>query len=106
MITHQTVKRGKVVSADYTDEVGNKIDYVAELSGCPYSFPAGTWTFVKTGDDMTQVKTRDGVVFTRRQIYSGFKGVDKNFYGEYLNGTSFVHNRDNIISGRWEIEGL
>lgn len=38
---------------------------------------------------MTQVKTREGVSFTRRQMYAGFKGVDKNFYGNYLNGTSF-----------------
>lgn len=61
---------------------------------------------MKVGDDMNQVKTKAGVTFSRRETYAGFRGVDKNFYGDWLNGTSFVHNRNNILSGRWELETL
>lgn len=55
---------------------------------------------------MNQVKTKAGVTFSRRETYAGFRGVDNNFYGNWLNGTSFVHNRNNILSGRWELESL
>ena len=109
VLVHQTVKKGPMLSSDYKDEVGGKIDFVvltSDLSACPYKFPANTWTFVKVGDDMTQSKTRQGVTFSRRQTYAGFKGVDKNFYGDWLNHSSFVHNQANILSGRWEIEKL
>lgn len=113
VLVHQTVKRGSVLSAEYSGEVGGKIDFVvlsSDLSACPYKFPTEggkpVWTFVKIGDDMNQVKTRAGVTFSRRQTYAGFKGVDKNFYGDWLNHTSFVHNKNNILSGRWELEKL
>lgn len=113
VLVHQTVKKGSVLSAEYSGEIGGKIDYIVDLSaldGCPYTFPTEggqpVWTFVKIGDDMNQVKTRQGVTFSRRETYAGFKGVDKNFYGDFLNHSSFVHNKNNILSGRWELQKL
>lgn len=109
VLVHQTVKRGHALSAEYSGEVGGKIDFEVELSaldGCPYTFPDNTWTFVKIGDDMSQTKTRQGVSFMRRETYAGFRGIDKNFYGDWLNHTSFEHNKNNILSGRWELESL
>ena len=61
---------------------------------------------MKIGDDMSQTKTRQGVSFMRRETYAGFRGIDKNFYGDWLNHTSFEHNKSNILSGRWELESL
>ena len=55
---------------------------------------------------MSQTKTRQGVSFMRRETYAGFRGIDKNFYGDWLNHTSFEHNKSNILSGRWELESL
>lgn len=105
ILVHQTVKRGSAPTMTYADELGGGIDHVISSSvpyGCPYTFPPNTWTFVKIGDEMTQVKTRQGVSFTRRETFGGYRGVDMNYYG---NGT-FSHDKDGIISGRWELESL
>lgn len=108
ILTHITVKSGGATSSTtpgFPDVVGADLDHIVSLpSGCPYNFPANTWTWVKIGDDMTETKTRSEqrVTFVRRQQYLGSKAVDVNFYG---NGT-FSHTEAGILSGRWEIEGL
>lgn len=50
--------RGPVAS-NYQGTVGDGIDYIVDtLSGCPYTFPLSTWTWIKIGDDMQQVKVK------------------------------------------------
>lgn len=105
VIRHQTVSRGSV-SANYAKTIGGSIDHIVgdSIQGCPYRFPSNTWTFVKTGDEVQQVKTRQGVSYTHIETFSGFRygTVDMNFYGNM----PFSHTEDGILSGRWEVESL
>lgn len=105
IITHQTVKKGNIELA-YDKTLGDSIDHVVdELANCPYSFPAGKWTWVKIGDDMTQTKVKSPkqmTIFTRRETFAGFTDVDMNFYGN----EPFNHSEAGILSGRWEIGAL
>ena len=77
VLTHTTVKNftsnlSNVLSNNvrYTDTLGEGIDHVVEggaPNGCPYSFPTSQsgeeWQWVKTGDDLQHVKTKERITF-------------------------------------------
>lgn len=102
ILTHQTVRSGALSSSYTTSTLGEDIDHVSELpDGCPYSFD-DSWVWIKTGDNMTQVKdkTNDTVTFTRQETFMGVidDEYDVNYYG---NGT-FSHTEQGITTGRWK----
>lgn len=82
VLTHTTVKSASYSgtgSPALSGAVGGEIDHIVTIpSGCPYNFPADTWIWVKIGDDMQETKTRSKqrVVFVRREMYAGFTDVD------------------------------
>lgn len=107
VVTHQTVRHGSANYTTYASTVGDQIDHVLSSSlssvGCPYKFPS-VWKFVKTGDELHQVKVKSTgeISYTRQEQWSGFTDVDINFYG---NGT-YQPTEDGILSGRWPIAGM
>ena len=109
VLTHQTVETIDLSAATLDTTVGDNIDHIIDYSeliaaGCPYNFPKkndkDVWIWVKTGDEMSETKdvTNKKITFTRRETFSGFTEVDRNFYG---NG-EFSHTKDGMLSGRWE----
>lgn len=110
VVVHQTAKQYNGLNAEYSDEIGNKLDEIQNLpSECPYTFPENTWEWIKVGDDMSCTKTKKGskTTYTRRQIWNGYpKGtIDKNYYGEMTAG-EFQHNKQTIQEKRWKIESI
>ena len=76
VLTHTTVKNIKsdlsnVLSNNvrYTETLGENIDHIVDgvPDGCPYSFPESqsgdTWQWIKTGDDLQHVKTKEKISF-------------------------------------------
>jgi hypothetical protein len=108
IVTHITVKQGPINTKKYDDAIANEIDHIVDLPNeCPYEFATNAdntdkWEWLKVGDDVTQTKTKTSIYFERKEIWWGFKDIDKNFYG---NGT-FTHSEDGILSGRWELGKL
>lgn len=113
VLTHTTVNNhyisnvSSVISnnIEYTDVIGDKIDYIVggtanpkdRPDGCPYTFPSSPkWIWVKTGDDMQHVKTRERVSFQRTETFMGVISADINYYGD----VAFDHN--NLSGCRWE----
>ena len=113
ILTHQTVQTIDLSAATLDDTVGDNIDHIVDYSeltadGCPYNFPKkndkDVWIWVKTGDEMSETKdiTNKKITFTRRETFSGFTDVDRNFYGN----EPFSHDKDGILSGRWELNSI
>ena len=56
--------------------------------------------WVKIGDDMQHVKTKNRIVFQRTETFMGVISADINYYGN----ESFSH--DDLENCRWKIGGL
>lgn len=102
ILQHMTVRNYRPQDiTSYSTTLGQDVDHVVSLpSDCPYNFPTvegQTWTWIKTGDDMQETKTRDKTVFQRTETYMGVREADENFYGN----TPFSH--DNLENCRWKI---
>lgn len=84
----------------YAPTVGEDVDHVVNglPAGCPYNFPSGddAWQWVKIGDDMQHVKTRERISFTRTETFMGVISADPNYYGN----TAFDHS--NLEECRWK----
>ena len=90
---------------EYTEVVGDKIDFIVGGSanplprpkGCPYKFPdEPKWIWVKTGDDMQHTKQRSKITFTRTETFMGVLSADVNYYGDV------AFNRQNLKGCRWK----
>lgn len=114
VLTHTTVENhfvsniSSVISnrVSYNTVIGDKIDYIVGGSanpkdkpdGCPYSFPSTPkWIWVKTGDDMQHVKTKDKdrISFARTETFMGVLSADINYYGDD------AFNHGNLSACRW-----
>lgn len=107
VLTHTTVQDHFVSNVSsvlsnnitYTQVIGNQIDHIVAggtPDGCPYTFPDDPeWQWVKTGDDMTHVKTKKEVRFQRTETFMGVISADLNYYGN----TPFDLN--NLKNCRW-----
>jgi hypothetical protein len=113
VLTHVTTKVydgsiSSIVSTTlkYSDSLGENVDYLIEElpSSCPYRFSTTlgrpAWQWIKTGDDMQHVKTKDKISFQRTETYMGVISADINFYGSY----PFDHS--NLSACRWKIGEL
>lgn len=112
VLTHSTVWNkfisnvSSVISNDvkYSDTIGDKVDHVLTgdvPDGCPYSFPDDPkWQWVKTGDDMQHVKTKEKISFQRTETFMGVISADPNYYGN----VDFDHS--NLEECRWIPGGL
>lgn len=102
VLQHTTVKNYKPnVLNTYSNTLGEDIDHEVELpSDCPYTFPTTqgqSWTWIKTGDDMQQVKTREKTSYQRTETYMGVREADQNFYG------NIPFNHNDLKNCRWKI---
>lgn len=112
VLTHTTVENhfvsniSSVISSNvkYNYTIGDKIDYLIDgdkPDGCPYSFPSGNneakWQWIKTGDDMQHMKTKNKISFQRTETFMGVISADANYYGN----KPFDH--DNLDTCRWKI---
>lgn len=112
VLTHTTVQDhfvrtiSSVISNEikYNYTIGDKIDHILSgdvPEGCPYKFPNTQndtkWQWVKTGDDMQHVKTKDKVSFQRTETFMGVVSADINYYGN----TPFDHS--NLSACRWKL---
>ena len=113
VLTHVTTKVydgsiSSIVSTTlkYSDGLGENVDYLIEElpSSCPYTFSTTisrpAWQWIKTGDDMQHVKTKDKISFQRTETYMGVISADINFYGS----EPFDHS--NLSACRWKIGEL
>lgn len=108
VLTHQTTQNhysqnvSSFISSNvkYAPTVGEDVDHVVNglPAGCPYNFPSGddAWQWVKIGDDMQHVKTRERISFTRTETFMGVISADPNYYGN----TAFDHS--NLEECRWK----
>lgn len=106
IIVHQTVAKTEL-GRDLSGVVGGGLDVAltAVPAGCPYDFDPMWKYFVKIGDDLSQAKSRQGfTTYTRRETFAGFTNVDMNFYGPRQ--STFSHDQQTILNGRWELEKL
>lgn len=110
VLTHTTVKNIKsdlsnILSNNvrYSETLGENIDHIVDgvPDGCPYSFPQSqsgdTWQWIKTGDDLQHVKTKEKISFQRTETFMGVVSADINYYGN----TPFDHN--NLKTCRWKL---
>lgn len=110
VLTHTTVKNftsnlSNILSSNvrYTDTLGEDIDHLVDgvPNGCPYSFPESqsgeSWQWIKTGDDLQHVKTKERISFQRTETFMGVISADINFYGN----VPFDHS--NLSACRWKI---
>lgn len=108
VLTHTTVEDHYVDSISsvlsnnvvYNHEIGDKVDHLISgvPEGCPYRFPSEPeWQWVKTGDDMHHVKTKDKVSFQRTETFMGIISADVNYYGN----TPFNHG--DLENCRWRV---
>lgn len=84
----------------YGTTIGDDIDHVLTGNvppGCPYDFPSNTWTWIKTGDDMTHVKTKEKISFQRTETFMGVISADPNYYGNE------AFNHSSLDTCRWKI---
>ena len=87
----------------YTAHIGGDIDHVQSSlpEGCPYTFEKadGTndWQWIKTGDDMQHVKTKEKISFQRTETFMGVISADANFYG------NVTFNHGDLENCRWKI---
>lgn len=110
VLTHITTKYFSTTSAnissrlEYGESLGEDIDHIVDLpEECPYEFPTDAdqnWEWVKTGDDMQHIKTKERISFQRTETYMGVISADVNFYGN----TPFSHT--NLENCRWKIGEL
>lgn len=118
VLTHTTVDDhfisniSSAISNDikYDVVIGDKIDHIVTEgngyglpAGCPYKFPTGQndvrWQWVKTGDDMEQVKQKGKIEFKRTETFRGVISADVNYYGN----VEFNHtNRASLETCRWK----
>ena len=107
VVVHNTVKRGKFGDAAWSEQLGEDLDALTATlpNECPYSFDAhgeqNPWKWMKIGDDIQQVHTKEQTSYTRREMWRGMKDADINYYGS----TPFSHTNA-LLSCRWEIGKL
>ncbi|WP_407450906.1 hypothetical protein [Fibrobacter sp.] len=97
---------------EYRETIGDKIDYIVggdtnpseKPAGCPYTFPSSPrWIWVKIGDDMSHIKAKHRVSFTRTETFMGVISADVNYYGNNeMTGTESASNPESLKTKRWK----